>query len=161
MLEGLLVILKPLQEVHIAEYLSSFSTVVQQMLHVSDHACEHEYLKARMADDNNYFFCIFLQSTMRLIGAIDIRDQAYFSGQLYCWLNEQYWGVGVYQEALALASRAYFLQTHMRYMTARVDVYNERSYYALRKGGFAQARVVQGPYGKQYEMVLRNKFYTY
>jgi RimJ/RimL family protein N-acetyltransferase len=161
---GTLVTLQTLQEQHFNDYLTMFSPTIRHMLHVPALENELNYLRDRLEKQQQnatHFFCIFDNELSKLVGALEIRDSEQHRGQLYCWVHEQFWGKGHYQEALALAAHAYFALTPHQFFTARVDVTNTRSYYALRKSGFAQAGICQGPYGKQYELVLRRKCTDY
>lgn len=159
-LPGSLVTLRPLDQTHFNDYLTMFSHTVRQMLHVPDLSNELVYLQDRFEQQQQgktCFFCIFDNIRTTLIGALEIRDQAQHAGQLYCWINERYWGGGRCQEALALAAQAYFQLTQQQFFTAHVDVTNVRSYHALCKSGFAQAGFYNGPYGRQYQLIYRNK----
>lgn len=142
---------------YVAEYLTMFSPIVCYWLH-ADVGAERAYIEQQciqQARGLTQFFCIFDKQYNRLIGAIEI-NAASHRGHLYAWLNEQYWGGGRYQEALALATHAYFVTTDAPFFTAHVDVANKRSYHALRKMNFAPCGLIEGPHGKQYIMVLRN-----
>lgn len=142
---------------HISEYLNMFSPTVCHWLH-ADQESESLYLAQQLiaqAQGATYFFCIFDRESDRLIGGIEIRESIH-RGQLYAWMHEDYWGTGLYQEALALAARFYFMMTGASFFTAHVDVHNKRSYHALRKMNFAPSGIIQGPHGKQHVMLLRN-----
>jgi len=159
-LQGKKVILTPLQEVHIENYLSSFSPLIMVALHVTDLEAERRYLHTslqEMHEGKTFFYVVHDITNKKLIGAIVIRDPQIYSGQLYSWLNESYWGGGRYQEALHLITQLYFARTQALFVTAQVDVSNKRSYAALKKGGWADVGIAQGPYGKQFELILRNK----
>jgi RimJ/RimL family protein N-acetyltransferase len=155
---GKRVTLRLLCEQYIMRYIAAYSPLVQSWLHVSDIQSELLYVRecvAQQAQGATYFFCIFDAADDAFIGAVEIR-KATHRGQLYAWLNERYWGRGLYQEALALASRVYFAATGLVFFTAHVDVANKRSYYALRKANFAPIGLIDGPHGKQYMLMLRN-----
>ncbi len=159
-LPGELVTLSPLQEIHIENYLSSFSSTVMAALHVSTLQAERDYLQSclqEMHEEKTFFYLIHHAGDQKLIGAIAIRDPQKYPGQLYSWLNENYWGGGRYQEALALITQFYFARTQALFITAQVDITNTRSHRALKKYGFADSGISQGPYGKQFELILRNK----
>ncbi len=110
--------------------------------------------------DSPFFYCIFDVQCNTLIGAIEIRDACEFAGQLYCWIHEDYWGTGYFQQALQLAAREYFARTSERFFTAHVDIDNMRSYHALRKAGFAPFGFYDGPYGKQHVLLLCRPVYA-
>ena len=153
--------LRQLQRSFFDAYASMFSPMVQQILHVPDVDQERLYLEERLVkveEQQTFFYCIFDNERDILIGAIEIRYSAEYRGQLYCWLNEQFWGEGRFNEALALALTAYFaLHPHLYFITAHVDVSNQRSFWALRKCGFAPLGLQQGPHGMQHLMVYRRK----
>lgn len=155
-----IIIARPLQEIFIESYLNAFSELVRKALHVTSVAAEKQYLHeqiVQMQQGKSCFYCIFDRTDNNLIGAIAIRDVHLYKGQLYSWINEKYWGKGYYQQALHLVAREYFRVTHELYFTAQVDVSNIRSYKALKKAGFADWAISEGPYGKQYELLLRKE----
>ncbi len=155
---GKLVILRLLQEEYIDAYLEKFSQAIRLVLHVRTLDSERTYLHARLAKQQEgkiVFYCIFDAGTDCIIGAIEIRDPQEHRGQLYCWINEKYWGTGRFQEAMKLAAEEYFSCSDGVSFNALVDVTNQRSYHALKKAGFANSGMVDGPRGKQYELVLR------
>ena len=159
-LEGNLVILKPLQKIFFSEYLKMFSPTVKELLHVSSQESELEYLENRLQkqkEGKTFFYCIFSKEENKLIGAIEIRNLDETDSQLYSWLNEVYWGTGMYQEALLLISKEYFNKTEETCYNANVDVANIRSYYALKKHGFIDSGIKKGSFGKQYKLILRKK----
>lgn len=144
-------------------YQKVFSHTVQQLLHVSSIPGELEYLQHQINQHkagNSFFYCMFTKNDNALIGAIAIRDVQCGAGLLYNWVNELYWGQGYYQEALALFVRYYFTVTHTTHFQAYVDMENKRSYYALKKFGFADSGMRNGPFGWQYELLLRNVLWT-
>jgi RimJ/RimL family protein N-acetyltransferase len=140
------------------DYERIFTPLIQEALHVSSAAAERIYIKERIAyhaDGTTFLFGVFLDNA--LIGALEIRNASTSRGQLYCWLNESFWGNGYFQKALALAAACYFQHSNERYITAHVNCDNLRSYHALKKAGFADAGYVAGPHGRQYELLLRRK----
>lgn len=156
---GSYLVLDYLQEMYISAYLQAFVEQVRMPLHVPDAASEHTYLLQRLplvATQQTFFFVLLHTLNRACIGAIEIRGQEH-QGQLYCWLHPDYWGKNYFQEAIRLAAQIYFSVTGAAYFTARVDYDNVRSYCALKKNGFADYRLVDGAYGKQYELVLRKK----
>jgi RimJ/RimL family protein N-acetyltransferase len=150
------IVLEPLSAQLVQEYLAMFSPTVRSFLHVTDLSCEKNYLYECM-NQKSLFYCIFNKTDSKLIGALEIRAPG-SRGQLYGWLHETYWGNGWYQEAVRLATQVYFRQTTHMYIIAHVDVANVRSYHALRKAGFAPYGFLQGPYGKQHQLLLRNEW---
>ncbi len=153
------VTIRSLTDGDLDEYERLFTPRVQESLHVSSSTIERIYIKERIAqheDGATFLFGIFCDE--QLIGAIEIRSAQTSRGQLYCWLNEQFWGNGYFQKALHLAASFYFNHAHERYITAHVDCTNLRSYRALKKAGFADAGFVQGPHGRQFELIYRQKF---
>jgi len=159
-LRGKLVTLKPLHESFFPQYLKMFSPKVRDLLHVSSKDSEITYLEDRLKKQKKgetFFFCIFENKTNKLIGAIEIRNPKETDSQLYSWLNEKYWGTGIYQEALALLSKKYFTETDEKMYRAKVDISNLRSYKALKKHGFIDIGLKKGPHGKQYILVLPKK----
>ncbi len=150
------VLLRPLSYAYVFPYLVSFVSQVRDILHVPDLEAEYRYLSNRLLcqkEQTIFFYCIFEKTTDIFVGAIEIRG-AEFPGQLYTWLHPDYWGQCYFQEALRLLSAYYFLVTQEAYFTARVDTDNLRSYYALKKVGFADYAIVEGPYAKQYELLF-------
>jgi len=159
-LKGDLVYLQELDESLFEKYIAAFSPRVRRMLHVKHTTTELEYLKERLQkqkEGKTIFFCIFDQETERLIGALEIRGQQETASQLYSWVHEDFWSTGRYQEALRLAAQEYFRKTKEQFFYAHVDATNKRSYFALKKNGFADIGTRSGPWGRQYQLVLRKK----
>lgn len=144
-------VLQLLHESHINAYLAAFSNAVQAILHASAES-EKNYLIERLRDQNTFFYTIFFNKS--LVGAIEIRDNPE-QGQLYCWIAQNHWGSGIFQHAIARAAQNYFDQTDALYFTAHVDINNKRSYRALKKAGFADYGLCNGPRGKQYVLLKR------
>lgn len=145
-----------LTHAHIASYLHAFSKSIQEILHVSDASIEYEYVLERLAvqQQESFFFVILLQPQM-VIGAIEIRlDEQAFRGQIYCWLHEAYRSRGIFQHAMQWCAHYYFEHTQSIMITARIDCINMRSYKAFKKAGFMDGGISDGPYGKQYELLL-------
>ncbi len=153
-LEGSLVTLWPLSGEHIDSYLHHYSARVRAILHVTDSAQERFYLE-QCIHNASFFYIIALKKSVTTIGAIEIREPTYRS-QLYCWLNENYWGNGYFQEAMPIVAAHYFKTTGHPTIHACVDYDNERSFYALKKVGFQEKKITAGPYGLQYELILKN-----
>lgn len=157
---GELVTLKLLDQELIENYLPVFSPLIQQMLAVDSVQEERIYLLQQLEKQKKgltFFYCILNNETSEVIGAIEIRETPQHSGQLYCWLHEDFWGKGFFQEAMQLIAREYFKNTGRNFFNAHVDIENERSYFALKKFGFADLGFVKGPRGPQYELILRKK----
>ncbi len=153
-LRGDTVILRLLEQNHLARYCAQLSPSVCAALHMSDIASEYTYLCERL-NTQPFLYSIFDKRDDHLIGGLEIRSSDISRGQLYCWLNETYWGSGRFREALALASGEYFKHSNEPFFTAHVDVCNKRSYWALKKCGFADIGMGDGPYGKQYKLIKR------
>ena len=136
-----------------------FSECVAASLHVPSLPNEENYIfdHIKKQSKNNFFYCIFENSSNQLIGAIEIRDSDHYPGQLYTWLNEQFWGGNRFQEAMYLFADYYFKKTQYNQIRAHVDLQNARSYGALKKAGFADIGMKNGPCGKQYVLLLRKK----
>ena len=161
--------IRSLMESDLDDYERIFTPIVQEALHISSAAAERIYISERIthhAHGTTFLFGIFLivpelgvgkEAGKILIGALEIRDASTSRGQLYCWLNESYWGNGYFQKALALAATFYFQHSDERFITAHVDCDNLRSHRALKKAGFTDAGYVAGPHGKQYELLFRKK----
>ena len=136
----------------IEPYLQQFSPIVQRLLKVKEKRSECQYLIERISQQVSFFFVLVLNHT-QLIGALEIRDPACRS-QLYCWLNEQWWGTGYFQQAIKEASTYYFVQTDESYISACIDIDNTRSFRALVKAGFIQKAIRFN----QYEMILLRNY---
>lgn len=154
---GSRLILKKMNEQLMRPYLVAFSERVRLYVHVSSVFEEECYLKDRIEKGSIFFYALFHKKTHQIIGALEIRDDQKLRGQLYCWLNEHFWGNGYLNEALELAAPMYFSCTHNTFFTAHVDAHNERSYKSLKRFGFADGGLINGPYGLQYELILRRK----
>lgn len=148
------IFLETLTKEHIPAYLRSFSEKVQEILKVNTVASERSYLEQRCENEEAFFYVIKDRSTAEIIGAIEIRN-AVFRSQLYCWINEHWWGRGYFLDAIKIAIALYFLQTGLQTISARVDCDNGRSFRALQKAGFHSNGIVDGPRGKQFELLLK------
>lgn len=158
-MDGNVVLIRLLTFEDIESYLQSFSLQVQEALRVSSLAEEQQYLKKQLLEQKKltWFYGIFLQMHSMLIGAIEIRDHLVSRGQLYCWLHHDFWGKGLFVQSLQMVLQSYFMEQQTNLVSAHVDVSNTRSYYALKKTGFADMAMISGPYEKQYAMIFRNK----
>ena len=154
------IILHPLQEQFIEPYLNKFSATVMTALRVAHLESERTYLTEallRQQAGQTHFYCIFDANSNQLIGAVEIRNPDTSRGQLYTWLHESYWGSGIFLAALQMAAFDYFKKTKALYFDATVDCDNMRSYRALKKVGFADLGIKEGPFEKQFVLILRNK----
>lgn len=134
-------------------YLQRFSDEVQAVLHVKGIGSERAYLVQRIKEEVPFFFVLLDQLSKEVMGAIEIRHPTHRS-QLYCWINERWWGTGRFKSAMLQAAHFYFEKSGESTITACVDCENVRSYYALKKVGFLEKGIAQGPHGLQYEMIL-------
>lgn len=149
-LEGSQIILNHLSHEVIDEYLEKFSATIQTLLHVGDVQSERQYLMARCAQQS-FFYTIAHREHGTVIGAIEIRNPGHIS-QLYCWINEEFWGCGYFRQALRLAVREYAMQTGEQIISACIDTDNARSLAACQSVGFKKKGTRNGPHGMQ--MVL-------
>ena len=143
---------------YIQSYLSHFSLVVQQSLRVHSIESEKQYIEHQLwAQSRGYthFYCLIERAAQQVIGAIEIRNPIQFPGQLYCWLHESYWGKGYLREAMPTVADDYFEKTHNSSFNAHVHHDNQRSYYALKKCGFIDDGMYDGPWGLQYNMIYK------
>lgn len=157
-LKGSLVTLRLVQHDFLEAYCAMFSPAVRRALNVKSLYAEGRYVLDWLATPlQDFFYGIFDNNSGLFVGAIAIRHKEQYAGQLYGWLNEDFWGRDFYQEALALIALMYFKKTQELFFTAHVDIGNQRGYYALKKCGFADMGFVCGPYGLQYKLLLRRK----
>jgi RimJ/RimL family protein N-acetyltransferase len=150
-------IVSRLQRSDIESYLTMFSESVMTILKVPSLQAERDYLMIHLAQQDlglTHFYAIRLSQTNLLIGAIEIRDPLAYRGQLYCWMNERYWGSGSFTHAMQLAAADYFSQTTYTYFNAHVERHNKRSYYALKKCGFIDSGYLVMSDGDSYELML-------
>lgn len=157
-LHGARVMVRALKEQDMSEYLLRLSSTVQELLHISSPDAEQQYIEERLKQEgDNCMYAIVENSSGLLIGGLEIRPVPPFFGQLYVWINDQFWGYGYFQEAITLVASAYFEHTDASSFTAHVDVSNKRSYGALKKCGFIDIGMCNGAYGKQYILIYRRK----
>jgi RimJ/RimL family protein N-acetyltransferase len=157
---GKLITLRPLESKDINVYLEQLSDVVKQTLHIGSNDDESTYISERLVAQKNNITCVYAvinNKSNELIGAVEIRPPIQYSGQLYIWLNEHYWGGGYFKEAIQIVIALYFQETNASFFTAHVDVYNTRSYFALKKAGFTDSAICNGPYGQQYVLLYRRR----
>lgn len=101
------IFIRKLQRDDIEAYMKMFSPAVRGALFVSSLQEEREYVIVHLEQQLHgmtHFYGIFLSDRNQLIGAIEIRDANAYRGQLYCWINEQYWGAGYFLEAMRVAT---------------------------------------------------------
>ncbi|MBD3272948.1 GNAT family N-acetyltransferase [Candidatus Dependentiae bacterium] len=95
------------------------------------------YQLKREAKGKTFLYIIFHNENDKLIGSIEIRKyKPTDNGQFAVWLNPKYWGKGIVKEAFNLIAPAYFKLTNEDKFIAHVEMWNLRSYYALKKCGF-------------------------
>jgi hypothetical protein len=100
------------------------------------------------------FYCIFDNADKKLVGSIEIREPGFKDGQLGAWLNENYWGLGRYQEALDLILKNYFEVSGYEFVNAYVKCENIRSLRAHQKYGFEMINELEVEGKKFYELVI-------
>ena len=84
-----------------------------------------------------FLYIVFDNKDNKLIGSVEIREKNNTDpGQFTCWINENYWGGGRFQEALDLIIKAYFKIKNVESFNAHIEMWNLRSYYAFKKYGF-------------------------
>jgi len=140
---------------YFASYLEHFSPRVQEQVRVSSVDQELAYLKHQYGSQTRgytHFYCLIDSVIEEVVGALEIRNPLQFPGQLYCWFHESYWGRGYLSEVMPCISQDYFERTDYDSFNARVDEGNKRSYYGLKKCGFFDEGIINGPWGVQYAL---------
>ncbi len=143
---GKVITLKKLEEKYIIDYHNAFSNIVRQNLEFPRFiTLEYtirfiQYELRKMAEGKTLLYMIFDNKDDKLIGSVQIKEKNdYDPGQLACWVNEQYWGGGRFQEALELITKTYFqLHPEADHYIAHVRLWNKRSYHALKKFGLKE-----------------------
>lgn len=143
-IKGKIVTLRQLKEEHYLDYHHMFSNIVRKNLEFPEfitlsYTIKYLQDEQRKAEEGKMLhYCIFDNKDNTLIGAIEIREKNESDpGQFGWWINEAYWGGGRAQEALQLITKTYFkLKPHEKSYITHVRLWNERSYRALKKGGF-------------------------
>lgn len=148
------IIVRQLTVHDLPSYALAFSTTVQRALRVNSWQSECAYLTHCLSSSMPFVYGIFLDDATTVIGALLIRDKQEYAGQLYCWLNEKFWGRGYMHAALHTVAREYFESTGELFFTAHVDKSNVRSYQCLKKIGFADYGLHTAAHGRQYVLVL-------
>jgi RimJ/RimL family protein N-acetyltransferase len=157
-LRGTVVILRRLSHEHIAAYRAAFSPIIQQTVHATIDG-ELAFLQMHMVTTfNNFCYGIFNDAGI-FLGAIILHRHG-TEYLLYGWIEEQFWGKQLYQDAVRTVAAYFFTQNLSPVLYAYVDCTNKRGYYALKKCGFADIALHNGPYGKQYVLLLRNRLTT-
>ncbi len=82
-----------------------------------------------------FFYLIFDNKDDKLIGFIEIR-KATQTGEFGCAIHEKYWGGGRFKEAIKLITQEYFKIKDIESFIAHVEMWNVRSFYALKSTGF-------------------------
>lgn len=106
-------------------------------------------------EEQNYLINQYNEEN-EVISAIEIRETSQHAGQLYCWLNEAFWGKGLLHETMCLVSQEYFKNTEI-FLNAHVDVKKRTKLFRLKKSEFTDSGFIKGLCGKQYELILRKK----
>jgi len=143
-IKGKIVTLRPLKEEYFIDYHNMFSQTVRKAFELPEsitlnYTIQYLHNKKHSADEGKVLmYCIFDNKDNKLIGHLEIRDLNDLDpGQFTCWINENYWGGGRFQEAVDLISKAYFkLHPKEKSYIAHVRLWNKRSYHALKKYGF-------------------------
>lgn len=144
--KGERVTLRTLKEENFLDYHNMFSDTVRKNLEFPKNITfgyTAYYLRLELeqsAQGNQLHYLIFDKPTNKLIGSIEVRELDDINpGQLGCWVNENYWGGGRFQEALHLINKTYFkLKPKADSYIAHVRLWNKRSYHALKKYGFVE-----------------------
>ena len=141
-LSGKIVTLKMLRQDYFQSYHDMLSPVIRETIGISKEQTFEEtekFLKKKLIEIVNntiLFYCIFDNKDNDLIGSMEIREPGFFNGQLGCWIHENYWGGGRYQEALDLLLQEYFECTDQFVVNAYIKKKNIRSLKAHEKYGF-------------------------
>lgn len=145
-IKGKVVTLKKLALTDAFDYFKAYSPIVRKHME-SPEKITFSYAEAnvrelvkRMNEGLIIIFAIWDNKTETFAGTIQIREENDEDpGQLGIWLNEAFWGKGLNQEAMLLASKAYFdANPHKKSYSAWVRPWNPRSFKSLLKFGFKQ-----------------------
>ncbi len=142
-IKGEIVTLKRLHPEYFMVYHKMISPTVRKPLYWPAHG-SFSWTKKQLTKELKkeaagltFLYTIFDNNDDKLIGALGIREKnPKDPGQFYCWLNENYWGGGRIREAIKLVTREYFKIKKVPSFTAHVEMWNLRSYYALKKAEF-------------------------
>ncbi|MCF7800119.1 GNAT family N-acetyltransferase, partial [Candidatus Babeliales bacterium] len=143
-IKGQVVTLKRLQPEYFKSYHEmSLPEIVRKPLYFPKDASfewTKNYLEKQLKKEKAkqiLLYMIFDNKDYKLIGSISIRQKnPKDPGQFSCWTNNKYWGSGRIQEATKLIADEYFKLTNADSFNAHVEMWNLRSYYALKKAGF-------------------------
>jgi RimJ/RimL family protein N-acetyltransferase len=141
---GSIITLKTLKEEDFIDYHNMFSDIVRKNLEFSQNFSFGQtvfQLKSNLYESVKgelLYYTIFDNKKNKLIGSIEIREKndSQYPGQLACWINENYWGGGRFQEAIKLITNVFFsLKPQKESYIAHVRLWNKRSHKALLKAG--------------------------
>lgn len=145
-IKGSVITLRTMKEAYFVDYHNMFSLEVRRNLEYPEEITLDftiSQLRAEMKahqERRMLLYCIFDNTENKLIGSLEIREKNDRDpGQLGCWINENYWGKGRFQEALDLITKTYFALTNAPDYIAHVRLWNKRSYNALKKYGLKDA----------------------
>ncbi len=143
-IKGKIVTLKRLQPSYFKDYMKmiNYPEVVKPLFFREklNYTWLKTYLQEelqREAASKTFSYMIIDNEDNKLIGSIEIRKyDPKDNGQFGTWLSPKYWGGGRLQEAFKLISETYFKIKNENKFIAHVEMWNLRSYYALKKCGF-------------------------
>lgn len=143
-IKGTIVTLKRLQPSYFENYMKmiNYPEVVKPLFFKEklNYVWLKKYLQEeleREAVSKTFSYIIFDNKDQKLVGSIEIRNyDPRDNGQFGVWLSPKYWGGGRLQEAFKLISKTYFKIKNENKFIAHVEMWNLRSYYALKKCGF-------------------------
>ncbi|MCK4651053.1 GNAT family N-acetyltransferase [Candidatus Babeliales bacterium] len=154
-IKGKIITLKRLNHQYFQDYFKMLSPKVRKPLYFPfPHNFENvknflEKELSREAAGKTFLYIIFDNKDINLIGSIEIREKnPNDPGQFSCWLNEKYWGGGRIHEAIKLITKEYFKIKKVKSFNAHVEMWNLRSYYALKKAGFKLVKTYKPEYDK-------------
>ncbi len=147
-IRGNIITLKKLREEHFIDWHNMYSNKVRELFLSPKHMTldmtiwQLRHLMASSDKGETLYYCIFDNKDDRLVGGIEIRENAP-PGDLGCWINENYWGGGRSKEAIKLISKAYFqLNPHKNSYEAHVYEWNKRSLKAMKKAGLVEVKMI-------------------
>jgi RimJ/RimL family protein N-acetyltransferase len=146
---GGIVTLRKLREEDFIDYHNMFSDIVRKNLEFpQDMPFRHTaaYLKKRLNKSEkgkSLHYIIFDNKTNKLIGGVFILEtMGTAPGQFSCWINENYWGGGRFQEATKLITKTFFaLKPQEKSFAAYVRLWNRRCHKALLNAGFVDVNI--------------------
>jgi len=142
---GSIITLRRLEPKHFRGYHEMFSDAVREAISYPKHIT-FEFTKSLLlyelrkeAEGKMIYYCIFDNKDQKLIGSIEIKEKNEEDpGQFSVWINENYWGGGRFLEAVDIISTVYFKYVGAEKYDAHVELFNRRSYHALKKYGFKE-----------------------